>query len=192
MGWVCYIFLVPKLKIFLEKCPKLKPVHHAGAASSLIESIRSSEIEFGIFFNVPDLPSDLDASILGHVSFKFVVLKKLAKDQKILNSFIASREPSEIHAKRLKLFEKYKSRQKSALITSISSSAIARKAMVLNGLGVSVLPHFLVKKELEKGILETLHNGEYSMPLYLVERKSSYRSNIKNDFLKLIKLFIEN
>jgi len=175
------------LKKFAHQHPRIRPIHHAGPATMLLDKISSGAIEFGVFFNVPELPSDLDKSKVGSVTFEFVVAKKFAKDKKVLESFIASKEQDDEESSRLPLFQKYKSHQKLVSIAAISSSSMARKAMTLSGLGVTILPHFLVRDDLKSGALTSIYDGNYSLPLFLVERKSSYRSKLKNDLMTLIK-----
>jgi DNA-binding transcriptional LysR family regulator len=171
--------------------PGVRPIHHAGSAAVLLDRIRSGALEFGAFFNVPPLPADLDKSRLANVPFEFVVAKERARDPKALTSFIASKEQDDRPGSRLPLFEKYKAVHKSASIVAVSSSSMARKAMALNGLGVTILPRFLVSAELKQGRLKTVHEGDYLLPLYLVERKSSYRSKVKNALLALIRDAVE-
>lgn len=181
----------PVLKKFIQHNPRFTPIHHAGPANIFLDKISSGAIEFGIFFNVPELSPDLEKSKIANIRFEFVISDKLSKDQKTLNSFIASREQGEESA-RLPLFDKYKAHQKSVSIVAISSSSTARKAMVMNGIGVTILPYFLIKDEIRKHSLRPIYEGSYSLPVFLVERKSSYRSKSKNELLKLIREFIED
>ncbi|HWU44854.1 MAG TPA: LysR family transcriptional regulator [Bdellovibrio sp.] len=183
--------LGPVLKKFKAKYSKVRPIHHAGPADMLIDKISSGVIEFGIFFNVPDLPSDLEKTKLTNVPFEFVILKEVARNKEIAESFIGSKEREDDETSRLPLFEKYKAHHKGAHLIAISSSSMARKDMVLNGLGVTILPRFLVRTELKTGLLKSLHEGDYSLPLYLVERKSSYRSGMKNVLLNLLREVVE-
>jgi DNA-binding transcriptional LysR family regulator len=181
----------PVLKEFINLYPKSKPIHHAGPASMFLEKISAGAIEFGIFFNVPVLSPDLEKSKLTNARFEFVLAEKLAKDKKTLNAFIGSREQGEDESARLPLFEKYKAHQKGVSIVAVSSSSTARRALALNGVGVTILPYFLIREELKKRTLKIIHEGHFSMPVYLVERKSSYRSKSKNELLKLIKEAVE-
>lgn len=181
----------PVLKKFIQLYPKFKPIHHSGSANIFLDKISSGEIEFGLFFNVPELHRNLEKTKIGNIRFEYVVLAKLSGDKNVLNSFIASREQSSSGSLRLPLLEKYQQFQKNVSVVAISSSSIARKSLALNGVGVTVLPHFLIKEELKKGILKTLHEGNYTLPAYLVERSSSYRSKAKVDLLKAIKEMID-
>lgn len=182
----------PILRGFMLKYPKIRPIHHAGPANLLIEKISSGAIEFGVFFNVPSLPPDLEKTKLTSVPFEFVISKELSRNKALAESFIASKEQDKNEPCRLPLFEKYKAHYKGARIVAVSSSSMARKDMVLNGMGATILPRFLVRAELKSGMLRSLHEGDYSLPLYLVERKSSYRSKVKNILLNLMKEVVEN
>ncbi|MDG0817682.1 LysR family transcriptional regulator [Bdellovibrio svalbardensis] len=181
----------PILKAFIQRHPSMRPIHHAGPASLLLDKISAGAIEFGIFFNVPELPMDLEKSKLAHVPFDFVISKEFAKNKKTTESFIASKEQDDEESFRLPLFQKYRSHHKNVSIAAISSSSMARKAMAISGVGVTILPRFLVQEDIKKGLLKSLHEGEYSLPLYLVERKSSYKSKLKNELLSLMKDMVE-
>ncbi len=157
----------------------------------MVEKIRSGAIEFGIFFNVPDLPPDLEKIKLTSVPFEYVVSKEHSRDKSVLESFIATKQQDDDESAKLPLFEKYRAHFRDAKITSVSSSSMSRKNLVLNGLGVSILPKFLVRAELKVGKLKSLNHGDYSLPLYLVERKSSYRSKVKNLLISEIKTSVE-
>ncbi|AZZ36861.1 hypothetical protein CIK05_08680 [Bdellovibrio sp. qaytius] len=183
--------LGPLLVQIKKQYPQIRPIHHAGPATFLLDQIREGKIEFGLFFNVPDLTPDLDKTKLAQIPFVFVIAKTQAKNKTILESFIASREQGSFDSFRLPLFEKYKQQHKNTQITAVSSSSIARKDMALNGLGVTVLPHFLIQTELKNGVLKSLSDDEHFLPLYLVERKSSYRSKLKNSVLSEIKKIVE-
>ncbi|MFS4460154.1 LysR family transcriptional regulator [Bdellovibrio sp. HCB2-146] len=179
------------LKNVIQKYPGVRPIHHAGPAQLLIDKIRSGTIEFGMFFNVPDLPADLEKSKLTNVPFEFVIAKELAKNKTTMESFIASKEQDDDESSRLPLFEKYKAHHKGVKVVAVSSSSMARKSLVLNGLGVTILPRFLVRTELKNGTFKSIHEGDYSLPLYLVERKSSYRTKIKHLLISEIKKTVE-
>lgn len=179
------------IKNVIYKYPQVRPVHHAGPAHLLIEKIRSGVIEFGVFFNVPDLPTDLEESKLANVPFEFVAAKEFSKNKKTIESFIASREQNESESLRLPLFEKYKDHCKEAKVVVVSSSSMARKSMSLSGLGVTILPRFLVRAELKSGAFKSVYDGDYSLPLYLVERKSSYRTKLKQLLISSIQEIVE-
>lgn len=179
------------LKKFAQDYPKIRPIHHAGPASLLIDEIRSGVIEFGVFFNVPELPPELEKTKLTQVPFEFVIAKEYSRNKATLESFIASKEQGDKASTRLPLFEKYKAHNKDVKVNAVSSSSIARKNMALNGLGVTILPRFLVREEFKNGTLKPIHDGNYTLPLYLVERKSSYRSKSKNHLLNYLKEAVE-
>lgn len=183
--------LGPLLVQLKKHYPQVVPNHHAGPAHFLLDQISEGKIEFGLFFNVPDLSPDLEKTKLAQIPFMFVVAKEQAKNKHVLESFIASREQGKVDTFKLPLFDKYKQHHKNAQISAISSSSIARKDMVMNGLGVTVLPHFLIQSELKSGLLKSIGEGEHFLSLHLVERKSSYRSKLKQFVLSEIKKFVE-
>lgn len=182
--------LGPLLKQLKKQYPHICPIHHSGPSTFLLEQISEGKIEFGLFFNVPELSPDLEKTKLAQIPFLYVASRE-TKNKTVLELFIASREQTSAEKSKIPLFEKYKQHQKNAQITAVSSSSIARKDMVLSGLGVTVLPHFLVQNELKNGLLKSLTEEEYFLTLHLVERKSSYRSKLKQFVLSEIKKIVE-
>lgn len=176
----------PIITKFREEYPKLKLIHLSGPANLYLAKIESGEIDLGVFFNVPDLTKNLVKTKLTTVEFVYSILKKNSGKDSFLDSFIATL----LEKNRLPLFDKYKASRKNATIVAVSNSTIARKGMVISGVGVSLLPKFLIKTELERGVLKDIGHENIQLPVYLVERVSSYRNKIKRDFLKVFEQYV--
>ena len=165
---------------------QLKLTHHTGSAALFLDDIEKGDIDMGIFFNVPSLPTTLVKTKLADIDFHFVVKAKLKDNKDVLDSYIATNSQSFEKAEDLPLYKKYHSHNKTSAISFISSSSITRKACVLKGQGVSILPEFMIREEMDKGALVPLHKPE-KLGLYLVERQSSYRNPIKNQLVAEIR-----
>lgn len=175
--------------VFKKENPSFKLNHHSGPAVNFLEQILCGEIDLGIFFNVPKLPRGLIKTEIAEVNFSYVIKQNLKDKKEFLNSYIASKTHGIAAAEDLPLFKKYLTFNKSAHISLISSSSQARKSSMLKGHGVTILPDFMIKDEIQKGTLVTLGKPE-KLTLYLIERESSFRNQIKNrlvaELLKII------
>lgn len=174
--------LIKKLK---KDFPNVIFHHQSGSIKNFLEDINSGAIEMGFFFNVPKLPAGLLKTKLVDLDFHYVVRKEDKADKKVINSFIATISTSHESPNELPLFKKYKSSIKDANVEIISNSSITRKSLVQNGLGATILPHFMVYQELNRGSFVTLLKPE-TLSLYIVERQGSYRTKLKAALIKVV------
>lgn len=162
--------------------------HQSGSIMSFIEDIRNGHIEMGFFFNIPKLPNGLIKTKLAPVDFHFVMKKTKAHGHELSQSFIATiattQKPEDVP-----LLKKYRTFRKNAQVSMISNSSITRKSMVLAGLGVSVLPEFMIASELKNGQLESIGHPE-KLTLYVVERQASYRTKLKSQLIEMVKQIV--
>ncbi len=153
--------LLPRaFKRIMAKYPKLYPVIQTGPAYTLFPKISQRKVEFGLFFHIPALPESLECSVFARIPFKLVVKRGYEKDKQVIASFIGSREVDDQSNRRFPTLERIARDVKEAAIKISSNSLLAHKEFVLNGLGVSVLPEFLVAQELKTGKLVSLYDRE--------------------------------
>ncbi len=167
--------------------PNLIFHHYAGSSTNYIASIQNGELDMGLFFNVPSLPQDLEKTKICDVDFCYVVKNESGLKSELKNSFIGHHEAPE----KLPLFKKYKTKHKDAKVVIVSNSSMVRKSMVENGLGMSVLPYFMVQNEIKKKELVEVCERE-KLALYLIERQSSYRTALKRKVISLVTNHIKN
>lgn len=180
-------YFVPEiLKNLLSKAPEIYPQIYSGPASLLIERILKGELEFGLFFHIPDLPHRLEMKILKKVRFHLVVHKDYSKDLKVLESFIGSREIDDVSTRTFPTLAKLKRIYPKASIRISSNNLIAHRALVLKGLGVSVLPDFLIDDDLRsKEIVDILPNDKLEFDLKLVQRRTGVTTSNAQAFLNI-------
>ncbi len=166
--------LVPKiLPSFLRQFPQVYPQIYSGTASSLLEKIGHGQLEFGLFFHVPHLPENLQRRVLAKLRFHLVARKDLRKNETVIRRFIGSREIDDSGTRTFPTLEKLRKGQPLAKISISSNSLTAHKAMVESGLGVSVLPEFLVGEELRAGrFADLLPKENLEFELLLVTRQN--------------------
>lgn len=177
-------FVSKKLSSFLEKHPLVYPQIFSGPASMLCDRIAKGELEFGLFFHLPHLPESLETKIHDSVRFRLVVKKDLRKNKKTLRSFIGSREIDDTDNRRFPTVERMRQDDPEVKIAISSNNLTAHKEMVLAGLGVSILPEFLVDSEIASGQLADIYPQEkFDFKMKLVTRKSGVLSLNAKTFL---------
>lgn len=144
--------LVPAvLKSLLEEFPEVYPNVFSGTASSLFEQIKMGELEFGLFFHVPELPQGLKIKNFQKIRFYLVARKDLKNKKHVLEAFIGSREIDDRSTKSYPTLAKLKRLHPEAKIRISSNNLTAHRELVLQGCGVAVLPEFLVHQDLTEG-----------------------------------------
>jgi DNA-binding transcriptional LysR family regulator len=145
-------FLMPKvLERYLKKYPYVWPQMYTGTANDLMLRISKTELEFGLFFHIPELLPELHKSTIQKVRFHLVVSSKHKNDDSIKARFIGSREIESPHANKFPILERLKRDISQASLALSTNDISAHKEMVLRGVGVSILPHFMIDEELKKG-----------------------------------------
>lgn len=181
-------YLVPSvLKKLMADFPQIYPIVQTSTAESLFSLIQKRKLEFGLFFHTPELPENLELQRLHKITYKLVIRKDLRRDRSVLQSFIGSREVDDIGNKRFPTLERLRREHPGAKITLSSNSLMAHKSFVLAGLGVSILPEFIVKDELASGKLSALFDQEtFQFDMKLVRLKNSATSLNAKIFLSTL------
>ncbi len=172
--------------------PDVIPATFCGTSSQLFEKISSGEFEFGLFFHIPDIGPDLEMRKLGMIPHDLVISAKYFQDKKVRSTFIGSREVDDIKTRRFPTIERMRKHDPNVQIRISSNSLTAHKNMVLKGLGVSILPHFLVAQEVKAGQMKRLLANEKSeFPLKLVLRKNKSLSRNARTWLEYLNAWIQ-
>ncbi|KYG61649.1 hypothetical protein AZI86_18295 [Bdellovibrio bacteriovorus] len=173
------------LSTFLAQRPKLYPNIFSGPASMLMKKMEEGDIELGLFFHIPDISDKLVIEKKIALPFRLVVRKDLKKDLSVLSSFIGSREIDDIGTRRFPTIEKMKARYPDVKIKISSNNLTAHKELVMQGLGVSILPEFLVHTELKnKELVDVLPGEEFQFSLKVLRRKNAILSLGSTQFLE--------
>ena len=94
--------------------------------------------------------------------------KKFLKNEETRRSFIGSREVDETTSKKFPTLSKWREKEPKAQIKISTNSLLSHLSMVKEGLGVAVLPSFLVSREIKQGHLVDLlpqENLEFKLKL---------------------------
>jgi DNA-binding transcriptional LysR family regulator len=178
-------YLVPEvLRSYSAKYPKVYPQFLSGPASYLLRNIQKGKLEFGVFFHLPDLPTNLAIVEKISVPFHLVVSADAKAKKNILESFIGSREIDDTSTKKFPTLHKWKQIEPKASIRFSTNNLTAHKSMVAAGLGISVLPHFLVDHELKsKKFVDLLPAEKLKFDLKVVFRETATPSANAKMFL---------
>ncbi|MFZ3231241.1 MAG: LysR family transcriptional regulator [Pseudobdellovibrio sp.] len=170
--------------------PLVYPNIYSGPASTIFYDLTKGLLEFGMFFHTPELPDQLEIFEVKEFRHRLVVRKDLKRNKEVISKFIGSREIDDTSTKKFPTLERLKNDYPKAYIKISSNNLTAHKSMVLNGLGVSILPDFLIKQEIKDGVLSDLYPQEkFEFKMKFTKRKSAVLSRAALD---LVKICIEN
>lgn len=131
----------------------------------------------GCFFYIPSLPKDLEVEYQYPLPFRLVVKKACSNNSEVLQSFIGSREIDDTSTHSFPTVEYIRKKYPRARITFSSNSITLHKQLVMEGKGISIMPEFMVEKELKKGTLvDVFPRKKFQWDLLIVKRKSSHLS----------------
>jgi DNA-binding transcriptional LysR family regulator len=151
--------------------PDVWPMMFTGPSTPMLDSIVRGDSELGLFFHLPRKRRELATRALAKVPFKLVIRAEDVRRRDVRASFIGSREIDDAGTKSYPTIDRIRRELPEVRIRLSSNDATARKRMVLEGLGVAILPAFMVRRELESGELAELHREEkFRFDLHLVAR----------------------
>ncbi len=177
-------YLIPEiLGDFVRQYPKVRPSIFSGTSNLICNEILDGKVEFGIFFTVPD-DEGFQITELVHVPFQLVIAQEVYHKKEIRNSFIISRDIDYPKSRPFPVLEMLRKNQVGGETFISSNNLDSQKELVKQGLGISLLPRFMVKSSLEKGTLVALHpKRDFSYALRLVTRKGKVLSTNAATFL---------
>ena len=170
-------FLPSKISVLLQQYPDIYPNIFSGPASMILKKIEAGDIELGLFFHTPELSDRLIVEKSIKVKFRLVVRKDLKSNENVLCHFIGSREIDDTASKKFPTLDLLRKKYPKAEIKTSSNNLTAHKELVLNGVGVSILPEFLIQKELKSKILiDVLPSESFYFQIKVIKRKNSVSS----------------
>jgi DNA-binding transcriptional LysR family regulator len=181
--------LVPRaLKRYCKTHPQVYPQFISGPASYLLDGIKAGALEFGAFFHLPDMPAGLAITDKIPLRFRLVVRTDLRADSAVTERFIGSREIDDTATRKFPTLEKWQKKKPKAQIRISTNNISSHRRLVLDGLGIAVLPDFLVARELKSGRLTDLMPSETLMfDLKIVARETATLSLNAARFIRTLK-----
>jgi DNA-binding transcriptional LysR family regulator len=151
--------------------PEVWPMVFSGPASLAADQIASGDLELGLYFYAERLPATLEVRPLIDVRFHLVVSRERQRDRAVLASFIGSREVEGDRVRSFPALETWRRVVPDARIRISTNDIEAHLRMVEGGLGVSILPRFVVEEGLRaKTLVDVLPDTTFEFPLLLVTR----------------------
>lgn len=177
--------VIPRtLKKYLRQHPGVRPALFSASSTAIGEEILRGELEFGLYFTQPDTRY-FDSEEIATISFVLVGHPFFSEKKDRMRHFIASRE-NEYRGERS--FPVREMLMKKGLTSSVlisTNNLEAQKKMILEGLGIGLLPRFMVKKEIEKGLLVWIApKVDFSFSLKRVTKKGKVLSRMSEAFLE--------
>jgi DNA-binding transcriptional LysR family regulator len=173
---------------FKERHPRAVPAVLTAPAKDLFVPLADGRLEFGLFFHLPDPPAGLETRRIARLPFRLVIAKSKARDAKTRASFIGSREVDDTSVRRFPTLERMRREWPETSIEISSNNLTAHKELVLQGAGCSILPLFMVEKEIRSGALSCLLPDEkFEFDLKLVTRRNGVPSKAARLFLEDLK-----
>lgn len=182
-------YFVPKIhKVFLSKYNEVTPACFSGFAKDLLNQIEEGEFEFGLFFHLPKLAPKLEVELVCDIPYELVIKSSEYKNMDIIRSFIGSREVDDTQTKKFPTIARMNKDYKNVQIKISSNSLTSHKNMVLEGLGVSILPEIMVSTEIKMKELKRLYpKGTFKFPLKIVTKRNHFLSRNARAWIEELK-----
>jgi len=180
---------VPQVhKSFLDQYPHVVPACFSGFAMDLFNKIENGYFEFGLFFHTPAPSSRIHIENVCQIPYDLVIKSSEYQNKNIIRSFIGSREVDNTQTKTFPTISRMNKDYRNVQIKISSNSLTSHKNMVLEGLGVSVLPARMVENEIKSKKLKRLYpKGTFNFPLKLVTKKTHYLSRNARAWIETMK-----
>ncbi len=176
--------LAPVFTKLITEFPNLNYNVHTGTQAQVIDLISEGSLEAGCFFYIYNLPKELEIATRIPFRFKLVVKKSEAKNVDVIQSFIGSREIEDLSSHKFPTVDLLREKYPDTRITFSSNSITLHKQLVKAGKGVSIMPEFMVKKELSQNQFVDLYpKKKFVWDLLVAKRKSSHFSSPAQAFV---------
>ncbi len=194
------IFKLPALlQAYKERFPKVKLVLKLGKCSDIYDWVRKNTVDIGFLLSPPISAHDLIIHKLSHELMTLVACKNhplagrnhCEPDHLANEDLIQIEEPDCCY--RL-IFEAQltKAGVKPDSVFEFGSVETTKKC-VISGLGISVLPHFTVEREIIQGELKDLHwtGPDFNIYTQMIYHKDKWLSPALSSFIQLANTFLK-
>ncbi len=186
-GSVSSYWVPSVIREFLRENPKVQPSIYTGTSTLICNEIYDGRIEFGLFFDARE-KNDFQVTELVEVPFKLVVATSQAKRQDGKHAFIIARKTDYTKTTPFPVLEMLQKNKIKVDAFNPSNNLESQKGLVKEGLGVALLPAFMVQKELDDGTFTALYpKKKFSYSLKLITRKGKVLSRDATVFLEIFK-----
>ena len=182
---------IPKMIGSLRsKFPSIIPTVVTAPASDLLDRILNHQIEMGLLLHAPDLISELEIRKEFPIPHRIVIATNKFRSDLVRSCFIGSRELDDTSTRSYPTLRRLRNEIPDTSIIASTNSITAQRQMVLEGLGVAVMPLFMVEDAIRKGQLKCLFEREkFEWPLRVVARRDHVFSRNAEVFLDCLSEF---
>lgn len=166
--------------------PRVVPRVVTGPSHLLERELEERRLDLGLFFKVA--PSRLlERRALARFPCQLVAKRGLGRRREILERFIGSREVDDLTNRSFPTVRFLRDKGYATEIRYSCNSLEAHREWVLAGLGVSILPRFVVEEELRRKRLELVFPSYvYEATLELVTRRGDPESAAREAFARAL------
>jgi DNA-binding transcriptional LysR family regulator len=152
---ISFLYMPEVLAKLTAQHQKLWPIMYTGITDDIVKRVKNRELEIAFIFYEGNRLKELTYQELGKCNFKVVASTKICPAA--LNSFIGSREVNDQISLSLPTFEKLRKINKALTIKYSANDIAAYKELILNGMGIGLLPEKLVNDDLKNKKLKHLY-----------------------------------
>jgi DNA-binding transcriptional LysR family regulator len=161
-------------------------------AQESLNLISGKRSEAALLFHAPDIPRGLEIRKTFPMRFHLVVASHLKRSKAVCSSFIGSREVDDVSTKTYPALTKLRGKFADAQIRVSANALSAHYKMALLGLGVAILPDFLVSDDISNGSLSCLLPDEtFIFNLKLITRAGDELSYPMHAFIEQLTRFLD-
>lgn len=180
---VCAYIMPRVLSPFQKDHPKVSPSIFSGTSNFICRELASGHAEFGLFFSIPD-PNYFEFEEISSVPFELVGSPRVVENRDIRHSFIIAREVDYPRSRPYPVFQMLE-KQHLKIHTKISVNNLdSQKELAKEGLGVAMLPRFMVKSSFQrKSLVPVYPNKKFSYSLKVAKKRGKILSKNATTFL---------
>lgn len=181
--------IFPQVITKFSKDESIYPLVQIGTSTEIFDLIEKRSLDFALLFHTPTTRAGLVIRPFSEVRFHLVIGKQFIKSGETRTSFIGSREVDEVTNKKFPTLAMWKEVEPKTKIKISTNSILAHLSMVKEGLGIAVLPSFLIEKELAQGqIVDLLPKEHLVFKLNLITHRDYPPHLTGEKFLNLLQV----
>jgi DNA-binding transcriptional LysR family regulator len=166
---VCNYLMPTLLDPFLARYPKVTTALFSGTSDAIAREILENEAELGLFYTKPR-DARLVAEPICFVEFVVVSRARLQRQELTRTPYVGSRSAD--YVKRYPALQMLASLGIRPTVVIATNNQETQKRLALAGLGYTVVPRFMVQKELDRGeAVIVTRSKRIGSQLFLVTRK---------------------
>ncbi|MDY0091607.1 MAG: LysR family transcriptional regulator [Candidatus Vecturithrix sp.] len=189
------IYVLPSIfRQFRAQYPEITLDNRIGNSQSILNMVLASEVEIGIIRKIQEFPQHLTATLFHREQLLWIAAPHHPLTQKENVSLEDLRGMLFIHREagtrtRVQIEQWLREHQVAQLVSIEVGHIEAVKKAVEEGLGISIVPEIVVKRELQTNLVKTIEIAQFdlSAEYYLVHLNDRNLSNATQAFLHALK-----